>query len=136
MPNSRPSAVVQPSPRLPLRPNGLRVRPWMRLLPSGTLKSFESFLFRPSRFIAQSSPRTLSKRPSRIGKRKMLIQPLSKLIKMQEDSLAEFVRLRNLRTFRRADSTFKGCDFCFDTCWGELEDGTVVPCADHNGLCL
>src|SRR5271156_5671781 len=108
----------------------------MRLLRSGTPKLSRNSHFPPSRFTAQSSPRTPSKRPSRTGKRKMLIQPLSKLIKIQEDSLAEFVRLRNLRTFRRADSTFKGCDFCFDTCWGELEDGTVVPCADHNGLCL
>jgi hypothetical protein len=53
-----------------------------------------------------------------------------------EDSARETVRLRNLRTFRRSDSTFKGCDFCFDTCWGELEDGTEVPCPEHNGLCL
>ena len=66
----------------------------------------------------------------------MLTQPLSKLVKLMEDSARETVRLRNLRTFRRSDSTFKGCDFCFDTCWGELEDGTEVPCPEHNGLCL
>jgi len=65
----------------------------------------------------------------------MLTSPLSKMVEMQEASIREFTRLKNLRTFRRADPDFKGCDFCFDTAVGELEDGTVVPCPEHNGLC-
>jgi hypothetical protein len=61
---------------------------------------------------------------------------LSQAMKMREDSVRGHEELAKLRCDRRGDPNFKGCDFCFDTAWGELKDGTVVPCPEHNGLCL
>lgn len=53
-----------------------------------------------------------------------------------EKAKAEFAALTALRAKRRQDPNWMGCDFCFDTAWGELKDGVIVPCPEHNGLCL
>lgn len=66
----------------------------------------------------------------------MLTCPFSHLMEQIEDSANDAARLIKLRVERRADPNFKGCGFCFDTAYGELEDGAIVPCPKHNGLCV
>jgi hypothetical protein len=65
----------------------------------------------------------------------MLVNRLSELAKQIQESYDFFAGLTALRKARRADPAYVGCNFCFDTAWGELEDGTIVPCPEHNGLC-
>ena len=65
-----------------------------------------------------------------------MVNNLSQLVEHIKAATLEFEALTQLRIQRRADPNFKGCNFCFDTAWGELKDGTIVPCAEHNGLCL
>jgi hypothetical protein len=60
---------------------------------------------------------------------------LSELVAIQREQANFMESLSQLRVERRADPSWEGCDFCFGTAWGELDDGTVVPCPDHNGLC-
>lgn len=61
---------------------------------------------------------------------------LSEFVERIEESAQFFAALTQLRATRRKDESFTGCTFCFDTCYGELNDGYIVPCADCNGLCL
>jgi hypothetical protein len=64
-----------------------------------------------------------------------MIGNISDLVASIEASAKLSDRLTELRRVRRADPNWEGCDFCFDTAVGELQDGTIVPCPEHNGLC-
>jgi len=65
----------------------------------------------------------------------MLTGRLSDLVKSIEESAKETTRLIALREQRRADPSYRGCEFCFGTGIGRIDDSPAVPCPEHNGLC-
>ena len=65
-----------------------------------------------------------------------MISSVSSLVSSIEESIKEGQRLRKIRSNLRIDPNWAGCKFCFGTAIGELDDGTEVPCPEHNGLCI
>jgi len=66
----------------------------------------------------------------------MIAGNLSDLVRSIEESMAETARLIALREQRRADPSYEGCKFCYDTGIGKIQNAETVPCPEHNGLCL
>ena len=60
---------------------------------------------------------------------------LSDLVRCIEESAKETERLIALREQRRKDPNWTGCDFCFGTGCGRIDDSPWVPCPECNGLC-
>jgi hypothetical protein len=64
-----------------------------------------------------------------------MINCLSDLVQHIEESAKETERLIALREQRRKDPNWVGCDFCFGTGIGQIDDSPTVPCPECNGLC-
>lgn len=66
----------------------------------------------------------------------MLTQPISVLARHMQESALKTQALIQLREQRRADPSYKGCQFCFGVGCGQIDNDPWVPCPEHNGLCL